>query len=82
MSRPLDRLVPREDLGIYTGGLDYSTIYRRIKSGTFPAPVQIGPRRIAWRESDLIAWQESLQVGVRSATTAATKKMQLLKKTA
>lgn len=49
--------------------LDITTIYRRIKAGTFPPPVQVGRRRVAWRESDIAAWQASLEVGVRSNTT-------------
>ncbi|MFK3738307.1 helix-turn-helix transcriptional regulator [Massilia sp. TN1-12] len=27
-------------------GLERTVIYERIKAGTFPAPVQIGPRRL------------------------------------
>lgn len=46
-------------------GLDRATIYRRIKAGIFPQPLQIGPRRVAWREADLIEWQKSLVVGVK-----------------
>lgn len=45
--------------------LDITTIYRRMKAGTFPQPVRVGKRRVAWRESDIAAWQESLEVGTR-----------------
>src|SRR5262249_40080319 len=44
--------------------LDISTIYRKIKAGTFPAPVRIGLRRVAWRESDIVKWQQNLVQGV------------------
>lgn len=44
--------------------LDITTIYRKMKVGTFPQPVRVGKRRVAWRESDIAAWQESLAVGV------------------
>jgi prophage regulatory protein len=44
--------------------LDISTIYRKIKAGTFPAPVRIGLRRVAWRESDVVKWQQNLVQGV------------------
>jgi prophage regulatory protein len=44
--------------------LDITTIYRKIKAGTFPQPVRVGRRRVAWRESDIASWQQSLQVGV------------------
>jgi prophage regulatory protein len=45
--------------------LDITTIYRRMKAGTFPQPVRVGKRRVAWRESDISAWQASLEVGTR-----------------
>ena len=45
--------------------LDITTIYRRMKAGTFPQPVRVGKRRVAWRESDIAAWQASLEVGTR-----------------
>lgn len=38
-------------------GLARSTIYDRIKAGTFPKPVKIGDRSVAWRQSDIDAWQ-------------------------
>ncbi|MES3012328.1 MAG: AlpA family transcriptional regulator [Pseudomonadota bacterium] len=40
-------------------GLGRSTIYRLIANGTFPAPVHLGPRAVAWRWSDLDRWSES-----------------------
>jgi prophage regulatory protein len=45
--------------------LDITTIYRKMKAGTFPQPVRVGKRRVAWRELDIAAWQEGLVVGVR-----------------
>ena len=44
--------------------LDITTIYRKMKAGTFPQPVRVGRRRVAWRESDIAAWQNGLVVGV------------------
>ena len=41
-------------------GLARATIYRRIGEGTFPQPVKLGTRAIAWRSSDVDAWIESL----------------------
>jgi prophage regulatory protein len=37
-------------------GLSRSTMYRKIKQGTFPAQVRISERCIGWRESDLDQW--------------------------
>ncbi len=39
--------------------LSLSSIERGVREGWFPAPVKIGPRRIAWRESTIAAWEES-----------------------
>jgi prophage regulatory protein len=45
--------------------LDITTIYRKIKAGDFPKPVRVGRRRVAWRESDIAAWQIRLEEGTR-----------------
>lgn len=34
-------------------GLSRSTIYQRVKAGTFPAPVHLGARSVGWRVSDI-----------------------------
>ena len=40
-------------------GLGRSTIYRWVADGSFPAPVRLGPRAVAWRWSDLEHWTRS-----------------------
>ncbi|MBZ0071436.1 MAG: AlpA family phage regulatory protein [Gammaproteobacteria bacterium] len=35
------------------------TIYNYIKSGNFPAPVRLGPRRVGFRFSDIRAWLDA-----------------------
>jgi prophage regulatory protein len=37
------------------------TLWRRCKDGSFPAPVKIGPNRIAWRAVDVKAWLAALR---------------------
>ena len=37
-------------------GLRRSTLYRWIKKGLLPLQVKIGPRRVAWRKSDVDRW--------------------------
>jgi len=37
-------------------GLSRSTIYDRIKAGTFPAPVSLGAKAVGWIESEIDAW--------------------------
>ena len=36
-----------------------TSIWRDCNAGTFPAPRQIGPGRIAWLKSEARAWMES-----------------------
>jgi prophage regulatory protein len=65
MSTPrADRLLNKWAVEKQTS-LDITTIYRKMKAGTFPQPVRVGKRRVAWRESDIAAWQAGLEVGTR-----------------
>lgn len=41
-------------------GISRASIYRLIKAGKFPAPVNLGTGAVRWRQSDVIAWQSSL----------------------
>lgn len=34
------------------------TLWRRVKSGDFPAPIKLSPRVTAWRVGDVRAWME------------------------
>nr|WP_255208997.1 AlpA family phage regulatory protein [Paraburkholderia youngii] len=34
-------------------GLSRSTIYNRVKAGTFPAPVKLGAGAVGWRVADI-----------------------------
>lgn len=40
-------------------GLRRSAIYERVAEGSFPAPLKIGRRAVAWRRSEVEAWLES-----------------------
>lgn len=37
-------------------GLGKSSIYAGVKAGTFPAPVRLSARAVAWRETDIDRW--------------------------
>jgi len=37
-------------------GAKQSWTYLLIKKGDFPAPVRLGARAVAWRESEVLAW--------------------------
>ena len=36
-----------------------TTLWRRVRAGSFPAPVRLGERIVAWREVDIREWVES-----------------------
>lgn len=38
--------------------LSQSTIYALAKRGEFPKQVRIGPNRVVWRRSEVVAWLE------------------------
>ena len=39
-------------------GYGRSTIYEMIGAGKFPAPVHLGPRAVAWLESEVETWMQ------------------------
>lgn len=41
-------------------GLSDSTLDRMVRAKTFPAPIKLGPRSVAWRSADIAAWMVSL----------------------
>lgn len=55
---------PDDNLVLDIGGvmdmttLSQSTIYALAKRGEFPKQVRIGPNRVVWRRSDVVAWLE------------------------
>ena len=40
-------------------GLAHSTLYYFIKEGTFPNPVKLGKRTVAWKKSEVDEWIDS-----------------------
>lgn len=49
------QLLRRPDVEKKTG-LSRSTIYKRIDEGTFPKPIPLGGRLVAWLETDIQDW--------------------------
>lgn len=41
-----------------------TSLWRDVNAGTFPAPRQIGPRRVGWLKSEVMAWLESRPVAI------------------
>lgn len=38
--------------------LSKASVYRQVNAGTFPAPIRIGPRAIAWVVAEIDLWIE------------------------
>ncbi len=50
-----DRLLRLAEVRTRTA-LGRSTIYRKMRDGSFPEPLKIGDRAVRWRESEIEAW--------------------------
>ena len=53
-----DRLLRRAEVQRRCG-LARSTIYRLMRAGEFPEPLQVGSRAVRWVETEVTAWLES-----------------------
>lgn len=51
----IDRMLRRKEVEAITGR-SRSAIYEGMAAGTFPKPVKIGTRAVAWPESVIRAW--------------------------
>ena len=40
-------------------GVGYTTIWEMMARGEFPSSIQIAPRAVGWRESEILDWLES-----------------------
>lgn len=56
---PAPRFIKLAKVKEYTA-LSTSEIYRRIAAGTFPVQVTLGPKSVAWVESEIVAWCDEL----------------------
>ena len=53
-----DRLLRLSEVRTRTA-LGRSTIYRKMRDGSFPEPLKIGVRAVRWRESEIEAWLQA-----------------------
>ena len=58
MTRIRDVLLTRREVERRTG-LSRSTIYRKMRDGTFPVPLKVSARAVRWRERDIRAYVDS-----------------------
>ncbi len=54
-----EKLYRRKEVEDLTG-LSRSSIYKMMSEGNFPRPVQITPKAVAWKKSDLAKWISEL----------------------
>ncbi|MBL8445442.1 MAG: AlpA family transcriptional regulator [Zoogloeaceae bacterium] len=54
-TQPSATILRRKQVETRTG-LSRSTIYDRIRAGTFPAPVSLGAKAVGWLEHEIDAW--------------------------
>lgn len=47
-------------------GLGRNTIYTRMRDGTFPRQVHLGPKSVAWLQSTISEWMSSVAEGTLS----------------
>ena len=63
----LDRFMGIKEVSELTG-LTKATIYRYVNGGTFPRPIPLGGRRVAWLLSELQDWMNE-RLAKRNTTT-------------
>lgn len=66
-------LLRRRDVEARTG-LPRSTLYRRISEGSFPPPVSIGMRSVAWIEAEVDGWINERIERARLAIASGSQK--------
>jgi prophage regulatory protein len=58
MSPTLDTILRISDVTAKTG-LSRVSIWRKVRAGQFPAPIELSTNTIGWPESEVAAWQSS-----------------------
>ena len=58
MSTDHDVLLTRREVERRTG-LSRSTLYKKMRDGTFPVPLKVSARAVRWRASDIRAYVDS-----------------------
>ena len=51
----------RKPIVLSRTGLSNSTLYYFINEGTFPKPVKLGKRTVAWKKSEIDEWIDGLE---------------------
>ena len=57
----MDRMLRAPEVVARTG-LSRTTLWRRVRAGTFPPPTELGANSIGWPESVIMAWVKARPV--------------------
>lgn len=52
------------------------SIYKKIREGTFPKSIKLGPRAVAWKESEVQAWMDMRERLTRDEDTCVDDKVE------
>lgn len=67
-----DKIIRLQGVADMTGRAR-STLWKDIKTGVFPRPVEIGARARGWRASEVSAWMEARTFATRSSRSIDMK---------
>lgn len=71
---PRDRLIRLPEVENLIG-CKKSTVYTMLKQGTFPRPIRLSARMVAWNENAVLQWlQDRINQGGNTANTEQTGK--------
>ena len=68
-----DRFLHRDEV-IEMVGMSYGAINNRMKDGEFPKSRRIGRKRVAWLQSEILAWMHACPVSDPSDVFAPNRK--------
>lgn len=52
-------LVLRRGAVVSAVGLSYTSIFRLMRSGSFPRPIPLGDKAVGWRRDEIEAWLDA-----------------------
>ena len=53
------KIISLKEVQARTGNRSRTQIWRDVRAGTFPAPVEVGPNQIGWFDDEVDVWQKS-----------------------
>ncbi len=56
-----DEILQRKPIVLERTGITNSTLYYFINEGSFPKPVKLGKRTVAWKKSEIDDWIDGLE---------------------